>query len=168
MAKPNKKSKQKYLWLAIIFVAIVVVAVALYYYNNQQNDIYGCGPFSCSFGGGGVEFCNAVPNFACLSSFLYSNGTFVLNLQQNSSNVSINITSVGCNTKGTKTNLTQYNPPIYLPIGANATLNMTCYANGTVFSSQPGAPYRGFFVIDYSNGPNSYHTAFGRILEKAS
>ncbi|MDE1871174.1 MAG: hypothetical protein KGI06_02955 [Candidatus Micrarchaeota archaeon] len=109
-------------------------------------------------------------DFSCISGFFYSNGTLSINFVQATS-TAINITAVRCNsddiTNGT--NLTQYSPAYYVPVGGNITLTAKCYANGTVFTSQPGTLYRGYVIVNYTNLQTGFqHVLIGKILEKSS
>lgn len=109
-------------------------------------------------------------DFGCLSAFLYANGLVTVNIQQSTSSP-INITGVGCNIIGNSTNMTTYTGAnqIYLPIGSNVTLSAQCYSNGTVFVSQPGTLYKGYFVISYTNLQVGFtHLTSGQLIEKST
>jgi hypothetical protein len=122
-------------------------------------------------------------DFGCLSSFLYAtNGTLSINLEQSTTSA-INVAEVGCNTGGTVSNMTTTNDlpidttPSYIisntyiliPIGGNFTLTTTCYANGNVFTSQPGTLYKGYVVVNYTNVQTGFqHVLVGKLVEKTT
>lgn len=111
-------------------------------------------------------------DFGCLSAFLYANGTFTLNLEQATTSA-VNITAAGCNNAGTTTNMFNYNSmttnQIYLPIGGNTTISISCYSNGTVFTSQPGTLFKGYVVVNYTSLETGFpHVLIGRIIEKST
>ena len=114
-------------------------------------------------------------DFGCLSSFFYGNGTLIINLQQSTTS-SVTVTAIGCNnaavipSNGPPTYAPiDPNSPISMPIGSNWTFNMSCYSNGTVFTSQPGTLYRGYVVINYTNLQTGFpHVLVGKIIEKSS
>jgi hypothetical protein len=111
-------------------------------------------------------------DFGCLSGFLYSNGTIIINLEQ-ATQSAINVTAIGCNTGGLPTNMTPpqlpSNSPVYLPIGGNFTLTTQCRSNGTIFTSQPGTLYRGYLVVNYTSLQTGFqHVLVGKLIEKSS
>jgi len=59
-------------------------------------------------------------------------------------------------------------PSITLGIGGNATLNMTCYQNGTAAKLQPGQIFSGSVLVNYTNLQSGFHhTAVGTLHAKA-
>lgn len=110
-------------------------------------------------------------DFGCLSGFLDSNGVISLNIQQNTP-AAINITVVACNAAGNPTNMTYVSPsntPIYLPIGSNITVSADCYSNGTIYTSQPGQVFKGYFLINYTDQQSGFqHLFIGKVIEKSS
>jgi hypothetical protein len=107
-------------------------------------------------------------DFSCLSGFLYTNGTFSVNLEQ-ATQSSINITAVGCNDAGTTTNMNVLTPEVYLPTGGNTTLDVPCYDNGTIYTSQPGSLFKGYLVLNYTSLQTGFpHVLIGKIIEKSS
>jgi hypothetical protein len=116
--------------------------------------------------------CILPADFGCISGFLYSvNGTLSVNFEQSTASA-INITAIGCNSAGIPTNMTApqaptSNNPIYLPIGGNFSLATQCYANGTVFKSQPSTLYKGYLLINYTNLQTGFqHVLVGKLIEK--
>jgi hypothetical protein len=141
--------------------AIIIIAVTL-------GALYALGLFNPS--AFVSDSCIFPADFSCLSGFLYSNGTFTLNLEQSTTS-SINITAVGCNNQETTTNMISYSGAneIYLPIGGNVTLSVSCYSNGTVFTSQPGTLYTGYVLVNYTSLQTGFqHVILGKLIEKAS
>ena len=141
--------------------AIIIIAITL-------GAIYSLGLFNP--GNFISNQCIFPADFGCLSAFFYSNGTLSINLQQATS-IPLNLTAIGCNTGGLTTNMTPFlgANAIYLPIGGNITLSAQCYANGTVFNTQPGALYKGYVVVNYTSIQTGFHhTAIGKIVEKAN
>lgn len=107
-------------------------------------------------------------DFSCISGFFYANGTLSINFVQSTS-TAINITAVGCNSAGITSNMTAFSPADYVPIGGNITLTAECYANGTVFTSQPGTLYKGYVIVNYTNPQSGFqHVLIGKILEKST
>lgn len=109
-------------------------------------------------------------DFGCLSNFFYTNGMVFVNLEQSTPS-SINITAIGCNAGGLPTNMTQYTfaNQIFMPIGTNVSISSSCYANGTIFSSQPSVLYKGYLLINYTSLQTGFqHELVGRIVDKAT
>ena len=107
-------------------------------------------------------------DFGCLNNFLYTNGTFVLNIEQ-ATDSAINITAIGCNEAGMATNMTTLSVPIYMPIGGSATFNTPCYANGTVFTNPVGTLYKGYIVVNYTSlGTGFQHVLVGTLIQKST
>lgn len=110
-------------------------------------------------------------DFGCLSSFMYANnGTISLNIQQNTQ-APINVTAVGCNSQGNIANMVQFSTAnvVYMPIGGNYTFSASCYSNGTIFYSQPGQVFKGYFIINYTNLQTGFqHVFLGKVIEKTT
>lgn len=111
-------------------------------------------------------------DFGCLSGFLYANGVVSLNIQQNTPSA-INITQVACNAAGLDTNMTPNvvvpMNEIYMPVGGNYSFSSNCYSNGTIYVSQPGTVFKGYFIINYTTQQSGFqHIFLGRIIEKSS
>ena len=159
MEKSKAQSAMEYLvtysW-AIIIIAVTLAA------------LYSLGLFSPS--AFITDSCIFPADFSCLSGFLYSNGTFTLNLEQSTVSA-VNITAAGCNNGGLTTNMVSYNSAnqIYLPIGGNTTLSVPCYSNGTIFTSQPGTLYQGYMLVNYTSLQTGFqHIVVGKLIEKST
>jgi hypothetical protein len=108
-------------------------------------------------------------NFGCINDFFYSNGIINLNIEQ-STPTQINVTAIGCNTSGIASNMTLFQGAnqIYIPIGGNSTFATNCYANGSIFMTQPGTLYEGYVIMNYTNLQTGFqHVLIGRVIEKA-
>ncbi|MGI0100931.1 MAG: hypothetical protein ACREBH_04430 [Candidatus Micrarchaeaceae archaeon] len=108
-------------------------------------------------------------DFGCLSAFLYTNGSITVNLEQ-ATQSSINVTSFGCNSGGTTTNMTPYigANEIFMPVGSNITLTANCFSNGTIYTSNPGNLYNGHVVVNYTDLQTGFqHVLVGKIIEKS-
>ena len=63
---------------------------------------------------------------------------------------------------------------VYIPIGGNVTFPtsdtmLQCYANGTVYTSQPGSLYKGYLIVNYTNLQTGFqHVLVGKVIEKTS
>jgi hypothetical protein len=107
-------------------------------------------------------------DFGCLSGFFYSNGTISINLEQSTVSA-INITAVGCNAEGTTTNMTTFTPADYIPVGGNISISTKCFANGTIFTTNPGILYKGYVVVNYTSLQSGFqHIVVGKVIEKAN
>lgn len=158
------KSQSAMEYLITYSWAIIIIAVAL-------AALYALGLFTpSSFAS---DQCILPADFSCLSGFLYANGTLNINFEQATPSA-INITSIGCNDEGTPVMMSALSPQVYLPIGGNVTLPpsntvLQCYANGTVFTSQPGSLYKGYLLINYTNLQTGFqHVLVGKLIEKST
>jgi hypothetical protein len=109
-------------------------------------------------------------DFQCQTALLYSNGTVIINLEQNTQSAIV-VTALGCNDNGIITGLTApLNPPsntVTLQIGSNATFYVPCYENGTLLSLSPGEVYKGYVLVNYTNSQTQFqHTATGTLVAK--
>ena len=106
----------------------------------------------------------------CQTALLYSNGTAIVNLEQNTQSAIV-VTALGCNDNGIIEGLAApYNPPsneVTLQIGSNYTFYVPCYENGTLVSLTPGQVYRGYILVNYTNSQSGFqHTATGTLVTK--
>ncbi len=157
----GKKSQSAVEYLTTYSWAILVIAVTL-------GALYTLGLFTP--GAFVSNQCIFPADFGCLSNFFYSNGIIFVNLEQSTPS-SINITGIGCNAAGQPTNMTQYifANQIFMPIGSNVTISTNCYANGTVFVSQPTTIYKGYLLVNYTSLQTGFqHELVGRIVDKAT
>jgi len=148
-----------YSW-AIIIISVTLAALYALGVFNPNNFV--------------TNQCTFPADFGCLSGFIYSSGpnagNFVFNIQQSTPSA-INVTAVGCNAAGFVTNMTSIRPQIYLPIGANATLNVPCFSNGTLISTstQSGVLYKGSILVNYTTLNTGFqHILVGKIIQKAT
>ncbi len=141
--------------------AILIIAVAL-------GALYTLGLFSPSSFISNQCFFPA--DFGCLNDFFSTSGILFINFEQSTVSA-INITAIGCNSAGLATNMTQFIGvnQIFLPIGTNTTTSVSCYTNGTIFTSQPGSVFKGYVIVNYTSLQTGFqHELVGRILEKSS
>lgn len=109
----------------------------------------------------------------CMSAVLYAvNSTISVNIGQSLS-YPINITAIGCNNKGTTTDMIPPNNPpsnqITLEINANATFSAYCYQNGSIISINPGGVYKGYVIVNYTNLQSGFpHTTKAQLVAKAA
>ncbi|HIH49845.1 MAG: hypothetical protein ABSE71_03025 [Candidatus Micrarchaeaceae archaeon] len=157
----SKKAQSAVEYLTTYGWAILIIGITL-------GALYSLGLFSPS------SFisnqCIFPADFGCISNFFYANGLLAINLEQATPSA-INITGIGCNAGGNPTNMTQYTGAnqIFLPIGTNVTFSTNCYANGTIYSSQPGSLYKGYLLVNYTSLQTGFqHELVGRVVDKAS
>ncbi|MDE1846243.1 MAG: hypothetical protein KGH53_03115 [Candidatus Micrarchaeota archaeon] len=145
-----------YGWAFLIIAVVLGAMFALGIFNPGQ------------FAG---QECILPAGFSCLNYFLSSNGQLIVNLIQ-ATQSPLNITGYNCSSVPTFVlgpNIVVANQ-IYMPIGANASLTMTCYNNvGNVLSIQPGQLYVGTLGFNYTESATGFpHVAYGKIAVKAT
>ena len=105
----------------------------------------------------------------CLGATLAYNGNLLVNIGQSAA-PSITLTSVGCNTNSTPSNIMQLlATPVNIIIGGNATIVVQCYDRGIAASRPQGTLYSGYLIVDYTNPSSDFsHIAIGPLIIKAS
>jgi len=114
-------------------------------------------------------------DFSCIFSTMYTNGTLVINMEQSTS-APINITAIGCNSNASLSHMVSFEPNgIVLQIGSNVTVSgnstvpLQCWANNTAFTGKPGALFKGYVLINYTDIQTGFpHTISGTVLEKVA
>ncbi|MEM0154272.1 MAG: hypothetical protein QW814_00340 [Methanothrix sp.] len=113
-------------------------------------------------------------DFSCIFSTLSSNGMLTINMQQSTSSP-INITAIGCNSNASLSHMIYFPNGIDVQIGSNVTIDsnttepLQCWANNTVFTGKPGALFKGYVLINYTDIQTGFpHTISGTILEKVT
>ncbi len=113
-------------------------------------------------------------DFSCIFSTLSSNGMLTINMQQSTSSP-INITAIGCNSNASLSHMVYFPNGIDLQIGSNVTVSgnsteeLQCWSNDTVFTGNPGAIFRGYVLINYTDIQTGFpHTISGTVLEKVT
>jgi hypothetical protein len=156
-----RKAQSAVEYLTTYSWAIIIIAITL-------GALYALGLFSPS------SFisnqCIFPADFGCLNDFFYANGIVFLNIEQ-ATDSPINVTAIGCNASGLASNMTLFQGAnqMYIPIGSNSTFSASCYANGSVYTSQPGSLYRGYVVLNYTSLQTGFqHVLIGRIIEKST
>ena len=124
-----------YGWMLLILAAALAVLAEL--------GIFNLGNYS------GNE-CAISGDFRCITYSLSHTGTLTLNLEQNSQ-FPINVTQAGCNANETTNSIATYTPPVYIPIGSNATLTISCYGGSAVDTGLIGGRFFGYVVINYTD-----------------
>lgn len=157
----EKKAQSAIEYLTTYSWAIIIIAITL-------GALYALGLFNpSSF----VQSqCIFPADFGCLNIFYYANGIVTLNIEQSTPSP-INVTAIGCNAQGLTTNMTQYQNgnQIFMPIGSNITVASPCYANGSIYVTQPGNLYRGYVIINYTSLQTGFqHVLIGKVLGKST
>jgi len=113
-------------------------------------------------------------DFSCIFSALSSNGMLTVNMQQSTSSP-INITAIGCNSNDSLSHMVYFPNGIDVQIGSNVTITgnstatLQCWSNNTVFTGNPGALFKGYVVINYTDIQTGFpHTISGTVLEKVT
>jgi hypothetical protein len=136
-----------------ILVAAVVIVV-----------IFGSGILNPSL----PEQCILQAGFQCLNSYMAQNGVLSINIIQITSSP-INVTAVGCNENESVLNMQPYNPNIMLQIDSNYTFNVQCYTGSGKFTGTPGASFKGFLLINYTNIETGLpQIAYGQIVARVT
>ncbi|MDE1869718.1 MAG: hypothetical protein KGH71_01890 [Candidatus Micrarchaeota archaeon] len=145
-----------YGWAFLIIAVVLGAMFALGIFNPGQ------------FAG---QECILPAGFSCLSFFLSSNGVLVVNLIQ-ATQSPLNITGYNCSAATPfilGPNIVVANQ-IYMPIGSNSSISMTCYNNvGNVISLTPGQLYTGTLGFNYTETTTGFpHVAYGKIAVKVT
>ena len=156
-AKQKSQSAIEYLmtygWT--ILVAAVVLTV-LYLLGAFNPSVYAS------------TFCTLSGQLSCNKVILAYNGNLLVNIGQSAAST-ISVTSVGCNTNGTISNMQTSGFPVNIITGSNATVLTKCYENGSVTTKRVGSLYSGYLIINYTNpGSGFSHTVIGTLIVKAS
>ena len=111
--------------------------------------------------------CVLEADFGCLSSAMATNGLLTINIQQ-STEGTINVTSIGCNEQPSTSHMVAFSPPYTVPIGGNQTFQVQCYVNNTApYSGNIGDLYTGYIEMNYTDIQSGFpHSLTGEIQEK--
>ncbi len=146
--------------------AILVISVALV-------SLYALGLFNpASFT---HTSCIFPADFSCLNSELFSNGTFMINVEQSTASP-INITAIGCNANDSTADMLDFSAnQIYLQIGSNVSITangataLQCWDNSTVFTGKPGSIFKGYVIMNYTNIETGFpHTVSAILIQKVT
>ncbi len=144
-----------YGWAILILAVVLVVLASQGFFSPQKY-----APQQCIFSSG----------FSCIYDFLSTNGLLQINIGQSAASA-INVTSIGCNENGTETEMqAPYNPPsnqVFMPVGANYTFTVQCYAGATAASGNVGDVYSGSVLLNYTDEVSGLPSvAVGRLSVK--
>ena len=145
-----------YGWAILILGVVIAGLYALGVFN-----ITSLSPNICSF----------PADIGCTSAYLSAGGQLKINIEQITS-TPINITAIGCNDKGTTSNMIQINPPKgnYIEVGGNETFTgIQCYQQSLPYNGIIGSLYSGYVVLNYTDTQSGFeHVAVGKLVEKVS
>jgi len=112
--------------------------------------------------------CLLQANFGCMNAYITSSGILTVNIEQNTQSP-INITSIGCNSNATYSNMKQISPPLDLPIGSNYTFTVQCYQGTSPYSGPVGSLFKGYLLFNYTNLQTGFqNTQIGTLILKVS
>ncbi|MDE1761988.1 MAG: hypothetical protein KGH78_02220 [Candidatus Micrarchaeota archaeon] len=151
----GKTTSGAFVLIIAVCIALLAVLVGLGVFGPAQF----CG-FQCIFPAG----------FACLNYSLSTNATLTINFEQSTSSP-INITGFNC-TSGSNVEIIpirQASDEIYIPVGANSTIRMSCYSGGEIPPYPLGAAFEGTVGINYTEALTGFpHTVYGRVFVKVT
>ncbi|MDE1860614.1 MAG: hypothetical protein KGH72_02740 [Candidatus Micrarchaeota archaeon] len=118
-----------------------------------------------------VQQCIMPAGFSCINYFMLQNGLLSINILQ-TTQYPINITAIGCTTVAGVSNMQATNIAkpalgVAVPISSNYSMNVQCFANGTVATGNPGSIFSGWVAINYTQAyTNIPQTVFGKLTTK--
>ncbi len=114
------------------------------------------------------QICQLEAGFICANYYMVQNGILTLNILQTTTSP-INITAIGCNTNSSLITTQKITPQVYLPEGANGTINVQCYDAATPHSGQINQLYLGNLQINYTDATTGFpEIIYGNIAVRIS
>jgi hypothetical protein len=148
----GKQLRHRPSWSYLIICAVIILLVVII--------AYGLG-FTTPSSGQPPQICQLEAGFSCSNFYMTSNGLLTIGIVQATTSP-LNITAIGCNTNSKNIQTQEVTPHAYLPIGANRTFSMQCYAGSKPLSGSIYQIYTGYLKINYTDFPNeSLHTLYG-------
>ena len=114
------------------------------------------------------QICQLEAGFICANYYMVQNGILTLNILQTTTSP-VNITAIGCNTNSSLITTQNIKPQVYLPEGANGTINVQCYDAATPFSGQINQLYLGNLQVNYTDATTGFpEIIYGNIAVRIS
>ena len=110
--------------------------------------------------------CTLPAGFACESSYLYSNGLIVLNIQYTNIDP-IAISQMGCNSNQTTAHIYTYTTPVAMNTGENTTFEIPCYQGSAQFNGPLDTVFAGSIAINYTDTHTGFQNfIYGKLVTK--